>query len=240
MDNSLVEGQKNILPLMFRSHRLLTTYIYYSVSIIYLWLVWVIFFILWIQLPLELGLIAFVIIALPIVISPILYKNSKKTYSYIIKAKRTLEHTRDAIDMDQFATGISSYITLLFNILKPDEVREEGESVQESPVKLSSLRIKTASQSVVFVFLVVLVFQNFFIPEIVRLLEIGGILAVLANPVMVLMGFLLALMICGFVVIILWELTVRRWLRIYTGFQSWGEEIERMVRSDEGEGGLYE
>lgn len=230
----IIEGQKKILPLMRRSHRLLKFYIYYSVSILYLWLAWVLFFILWMQLPPELGLIAVVIIALPLIVAPILYKQMKQRYGYILEAQKVLDAIQEAVDSQQIASGAFRYMTLLLNIIKPDESegRDEG-----SQIRLRDLRSRLLSQLVVQTLMLYFIFVNFFIPEIISLMETGGLVAVLLNPIIVLMSVIIGIMLTGFVVFLLWELTVRRWLRLYQRIIEWGEEIERMVFSEDQEVG---
>ncbi len=219
---------------MRRSHRLLTLYIYYSALILYLWMGWVVFFILWMQLPLQLGLTALVVISIPVIIAPSLYKTMKQRYGYIIGARKVLDGIQVSVDSQQIASGIFRYITLLLNIIKPDESDVQTEGTQ---VRLRDLRSRLLSQLVVQTFMIYLIFLNFFIPQILLLLETGGIMAVLLDPVIVLMAAILAITITGIIVFLLWELTVRRWLKIYDRFLEWGEEIERMVFSKDPEAG---
>ncbi|MFW9920664.1 MAG: hypothetical protein ACFFED_13755, partial [Candidatus Thorarchaeota archaeon] len=230
----LVEGQKKILPLINRSHRLLTLFIYYSVSILYLWMGWVVFFILWMELPPTLGLVAAIVIAIPLLVTPLMYKQMKQRYGYILDAKNLLDTIQESIDSEQVASGILSYISLLLNIINPDESKEE---TVPSQVRLRDLRIRSISQLIFQMFMMYLIFQNFFIPEIILLIEAGGIIAVLLNPVMVLLSAILAITLTGLLVLILLEITVRRWLKIYQGFIEWGEELERMVFSKDHEAG---
>jgi hypothetical protein len=71
------------------------------------------------------------------------------------------------------------------------------------------------------------------------LLASGGIIAVLLNPVIMVLGLLVAITITGILLFFLWEIQVRRWMRAYEDFLSWGEDIERMVssRSNQEKGG---
>ncbi|MFW9978761.1 MAG: hypothetical protein ACFFEJ_11830 [Candidatus Thorarchaeota archaeon] len=234
INTRLVEGQKKILPLINRSHRLLTLFIYYSVSILYLWMGWVVFFILWMELPPTLGLVAAIVIAIPLLVTPLMYKQMKQRYGYILDAKNLLDTIQESIDSEQVASGILSYISLLLNIINPDESKEE---TVPSQVRLRDLRIRSISQLIFQMFMMYLIFQNFFIPEIILLIEAGGIIAVLLNPVMVLLSAILAITLTGLLVLILLEITVRRWLKIYQGFIEWGEELERMVFSKDYEAG---
>jgi len=228
INTRLVEEQKKILPLMYRSHRLLKLYIYYSTAIIYLWMGWVVLFILWMELPPSLGIIALIVVGIPILIAPIVYRQMKRRYGYIIDAKKTLDRIQDSLNSQQAATGIFNYISLLLSIIKPDESKLKD---MDKPITIRSFRINSISQIGFQILMIWLIFVNFFIPEILQLLETGGILAVLLNPVIVLMAIVLTITITGSAIFALWEFTVRKWLKIYQSFMTWGEDLERMVFS---------
>jgi hypothetical protein len=235
----LLEAQKQIVRAMLSSHRLLTAYIYYIFSIIYLWMGWVLLFILWMGLPPSPGLIATLLIAIPVVLAPFLYKQFRTRYGYLIQAKNTLVATSKAESAHQMSSGISSYITLLFQIIMPMEGRPDEESGARVRISLRQLRIQSGSSLVLQLFMQYLVLTNFLIPEIVSLLASGGIIAVLLNPVIMVLGLLVAITITGILLFFLWEIQVRRWMRAYEDFLSWGEDIERMVssRSNQEKGG---
>lgn len=234
-ESDLAESQRKILPLMFKSHRLLMAYVYYNLSIMYIWMGWVVLFILWMNLPLPLLSIAFVIIALPILIAPMQYRIMKKKYSHLIDAKQILLDMQKSVNASQVITGIAKYSTILFNIVSPNGETKGNGTVEQTKISIKRLRFDSVSTLAIQAFLVYLIFQNFFIPSIIELLEIGGLTAVLFNPVMMLMGIILALMIAGLMIFILWEIQVRRWAKIYHGFLAWGEEIEHMVFSQSNE-----
>lgn len=214
-------------------------YVYYNFSIIYLWMGWVLLFILWMEHPPSLGLIAVLLLTIPIAIAPMIYKQFRARYGYLIQAKKILAAIRGEVSTHQVSSSISSYITLLFQIIKPTKEKPDERTRARTGIKLRYLRIESGSALVFQPFLLYLTLTNFLIPEIVSLLESGGIIAVLLNPVIMVLGLLLAITSTGILLPVLWEFQVRRWLRIYEGFLSWGEDIERMVftPSNEGEGG---
>lgn len=171
------------------------------------------------------------IIALPVIMTPFLYKRFRLRYGYLLEARERLADMKRAEGTDQFSRGISSYIALLLHIVRPTEVQDDDVLQGQSRVKLRDLRIQSGSSLGLMLILMYLVLANFLIPEIIDLLETGGVVAVLLNPVIMVMGVLVAITITGIILYLLWEFQVRRWLRIYNGLISWGEEIERMTSS---------
>jgi hypothetical protein len=239
INERLVETQKRIVRAILRSHRLLTAYIYYMFSIIYLWMGWVLLFILWMQLPPSIGPIAVLLIAIPVVMTPFLYTRFRMSYGYLINAKNTLVAISRAESTHQISSSISSYITLLFQIIKPTKERPDEESRARAQINLRQLRIQSGSSLVLQLFMQYFVLTDFLIPKISSLFASGGIIAVLLNPVIMVLGLLLAITITGILLFFLWEIQVRRWMRTYEDFLSWGEDIERTVstQSDQGKGG---
>lgn len=231
-EGGLVASQRRILPLMFKSHRLLMAYIYYNLSIMYIWMGWVLLLFLWMDLPLPLLSIAFVIIALPILIAPMQYRIMKKNYSHLIDAKQILLDMQKTDNASQVIAGIAKYSTILFNVVSPNVETKGSSSAEHTKISIKRLRFNSVSKLAIQAFFVYLIFQSYFIPSIIELLEIGGLAAVLFNPVMMLMGIILAIMIVGLMIFVLWEIQVRRWVKIYHGFLAWGEEIERLIPSD--------
>lgn len=238
IDKRLLESQKKTLQAVTRSHRLLMAYIYYENSVIYLWMGWVILFILWMGVPPTVGAIALLIIALPVIMTPFLYKRFRLRYGYLLEARGWLADMKRAESPDQFSRGISSYIALLLYIVKPTE--GHADVLQgRAQVRLRDLRIQSGASLGLMLVMMYLVLSNFLVPEIINLLEIGGLVAVLLNPVIMVLGVLVAITVSGVVLYLLWEFQVRGWLRIYQGLLSWGEEIEHLAssQSSDDEGG---
>jgi hypothetical protein len=239
IDKRLVESQKKTLQAMTRSHRLLMAYIYYENAVIYLWMGWVILFILWMGVPPTVGAIALLVIVLPVIMTPFLYKRFRLRYGYLLEARERLADMMRAESPDQFSRGISSYIALLLHIVKPTEEQDDNVLQGRTRAKLRDLRTQSWASLGFMLVLMYLVLTNFLIPEIIELLETGGVVAVLLNPVIMVLGALVAITISGIILYLLWEFQVRRWLRICNGLISWGEEIERMtsLHSSDDEGG---
>lgn len=214
-------------------------YIYYQNLVIYLWMGWVILFILWMGAPPTMGAIALLIIALPVIMTPFLYKRFRLRYGYLLEARERLADMKRAESPGQFSRGISSYIALLLHIVRPAEGQDDDVLQGQSRVRLRDLRIQSGASLGFMLILMYLVLANFLIPEIIDLLETGGVVAVLLNPVIMVLGVLVVITISGIILYFLWEFQVRRWLRIYHGLISWGEEIERMTssHSSDDEGG---
>ncbi|MDF1539334.1 MAG: hypothetical protein P1Q69_10580 [Candidatus Thorarchaeota archaeon] len=217
MENTSIdflEIQKKILRLMFKSHRMLTAYIYANVFIIYGIMVWVGLFILWMGLPLELALIAFTIIAIPLLAAPIIYRHVKRTYPIIQDAGKVLESVRADLDNRHSATGLSTYITLLFKIIQTEKDESEEADIEQTRMALRKSRFNVLSEIILQGFLFTLAFVNFLIPEILLILEQSGIGGLLANPIIVVIGILLIILAIRWGIYIQWQLLVRRWLRI--------------------------
>ncbi len=216
---------------MFKSHRMLTAYIYANLFIIYGIMAWVGLFVLWMGLPTELALIALVIIAIPVLIAPFLYRYVKRTYPIIQDAKKVLERAREDLDNRRSATGLSTYIALLFKILQTEKDESEEAKIEQTRKALRRSRFNALSEIIFQGFLFTLVSANFLIPEIILILEQSGFGGLLVNPIIVVVGALFIIFVIRWGVFIRWQLLARRWLRIYQGFLEWGEELERMILS---------
>ncbi len=182
-------------------------------------------------MPPTVGAIALLIIALPVIMSPFLYKRFRLRYGYLLEARERLTDMRRAESPDQLSRGISSYIALLLHIIKPSEEQDDDVLQGQTRANLRDLRIQSGASLGFMLILMYFVLTEFLIPGIIKLLDAGGVVAVLLDPVIMVLGVLVAITVSGGLLYLLWEFQVRRWLRIYQGLLSWGEEIERMGSS---------
>lgn len=223
----LLVNQKQTIRLMRRSHMFLMAHIFGNVFSIYVIMLWVILVIWMMNLPFELISIAAILIIIPIIISPLQYKNTKNQFGLLQEAGRALYDAEVAVDARQIAQGLTSYIFLIFDILRPsegivDEFEEnEIEHVREN---LRSLTQKNIRDIIVQGCLVTALVVFFLIPEFQRVIAKGG---PLLFPFMFLC-FVVGLLTARWFIFLYWRLLIRRWLRFYEGFMAWGEELERM------------
>lgn len=229
-NHDLLTGQKKTLRLMRRSHRFLMGHIFGSVFGMYLIMLWVILFVIIAELTGSLLLIALIIIATPIVFIPIQYKDLKQKYGILQQAGQVLKDSEALVDSNQIVTGITSYVFLVFDILRPvepsDGVKEKNE-VEEVRKSLNETTRKVISEIAFQAFLIVLLLYNFLIPGLVAVLERGGP----ALLIFLFLGFIVVVLISRWFVFLYWRLLVRKWLRFYQGFIEWGEELERVFSS---------
>jgi len=242
ISNDLVNSQKQLIPLMRRSQRLLISHIYASVFSIYVVMLWVILFIALIQLPLQLLLIALAIIALSIAITPLQYKRTRQRFALLRQAGEVLEQAEIAVSEKQTAIGLTSYIFLLFDVIRPtdvEKVESDQNEVEQIRTHLRSLNLNTLIQMLFQGALIILLIIQFIIPGILSLLEAGGSLVILLT-IFLPLCFLVVLTVARWAVFVYWQILMRRWLRLYRGFMVWGEELERMYSSsgEESTGGL--
>jgi hypothetical protein len=209
-----------------------------SVFGIYLIMLWAILFVAIADLPLELLLIALVVISTPILIIRVQYTTLKEKYNILQQAGQALNDSERAIEARQPITGLTSYVFLVFDLLRPSEDEiENGEKneIEELRASLKETTKKVISEIIFQGIFLVLLFIQFLIPEFVRFLEQGGSFIVL----LVILGLIIAVLIARWIVFLYWRLLARRWLRFYQGFIEWGEELERLfpASSDERSGG---
>lgn len=223
----LLTGQKQTLRLMRRSHRFLMGHIFGSVFGMYLIMLWVILFVVITNLTGTLLLIAITIICTPIVIIPIQYKDLKQKYGILQQAGQILKESEAVVDSNQLVTGLTSYVFLVFDILRPadtgKETKEKNE-VEDLRRSLNETTRKIITEIVFQAFLLYLLLTNFLIPGLVVLLEQGGS----SFPIFLFLGFIVIVIISRWFVFLYWRLLVRKWLRFYQGFIEWGEELERI------------
>ena len=223
----LLTGQKQTLRLMRRSHRFLMGHIFGSVFGMYLIMLWVILFVVIANLTGTLLLIALAIICTPILIIPIQYKNLKQKYGILQQAGQILKESEAIIDSKQLVSGLTSYVFLVFDILRPVDTgkqTEEKNEVENLRNSLNETTRKIVTEIVFQAFLLYLLLTNFLIPGLVVLLEQGGIFL----PTFLFLGFIVIVLISRWFVFLYWRLLVRKWLRFYQGFMEWGEELERV------------
>ncbi|MGY5876143.1 MAG: hypothetical protein RTU30_10380 [Candidatus Thorarchaeota archaeon] len=223
----LLTRQRNILRVMRRSHRFLMGHIFSTVFGMYIVMLWVVLLIAMMGLPLELLTIAFVIILLPILIAPLQYRSAKERFGALQQAGAALKEIEDTLDEKHIASGLTSYIFLIFDVLRPadslDDVISENE-VENLRQHLANLTKKVLSeiifQGILYTFLIL----NFLIPEFISAIEEGGALLL---P-LVFLVIVLAILVARWFVFFYWRILVRRWIRFYQGFITWGEELERL------------
>ena len=215
---------------MRRSHRFLMGHIFGSAFGMYLIMLWVILFVVIANLTGTLLLIALVIIATPIVFIPIQYKDLKQKYGILQQAGQVLKESEVLVDSNQIVTGLTSYVFLVFDILRPadtsDDAKEKNE-IEEVRKSLKETTRKVISEIVFQIFLVALLLNNFLIPELIAALERGGP----SLLIFLFLGFIVMVLISRWIVFLYWRLLARRWLRFYQGFLEWGEELERVFSS---------
>lgn len=228
--HDLLTGQKQTLRLMRRSHRFLMGHIFGSVFGIYLIMLWVILFVVIADLTGTLLLIALVLIATPILIIPIQYKDLKQKYGILQQAGQVLKDSEALVDSNQLVTGLTSYVFLVFDILRPadtsDDTREKHE-IEEVRKSLKETTRKVISEIVFQAFLIVFLLYSFLIPGLIAALERGGP----SLLIILFLGFIVIVFISRWIVFLYWRLLVRKWLRFYQGFIEWGEELERVFSS---------
>lgn len=225
--HDLLTGQKETLRLMRRSHRFLMGHIFGAVFGMYLIMLWVILFVVIAGLTGTLLLIALVIIGIPIAVIPMAYKNLKQKFGILQQAGQVLKDSEGLIDSNQLVTGLTSYVFLVFDVLRPSEPVEdvsEKNEIEDIRKSLNETTRKVISEIIFQGFLLVLLLNNFLIPGLITYLEVGGS----ALLIFLVLGFIVIVLISRWFVFIYWRLLVRKWLRFYQGFMEWGEELERI------------
>jgi hypothetical protein len=196
----------------------------------YLIMLWVILFVIITGLTGTLLLIALVVIGTPILILPIQYKELKQKYGILLQAGQVLKESESLIDSNQLVTGLTSYVFLVFDILRPANTHDDAKEKNEVEEVRKSL--KATTRKIIFEiafqgFLLVYILNSFIIPELIDFLEQGGSFL----PMLLFLVFIVAVLIARWIVFLYWRLLARRWLRFYKGFMEWGEELERVFSS---------
>ncbi len=193
----------------------------------YIVMLWVVLLVAMMGLPLPLLSIAFVIIIIPILIAPLQYKSAKERFETLQQAGAALKEIEDILDETHVASGLASYIFLIFDVLRPVESQEDsdsGDEVENVRKHLSNLTTKVISEVIFQGVIYTILFVNFLIPEFISAIEEGG---ALLFP-MIFLGVILVILVARWFIFLYWRVLVRRWLRFYQGFIAWGEELERI------------
>jgi hypothetical protein len=182
------------------------------------------------NLPFELLSIAIVIIIIPILVAPRQYKTAQIRFGALQEAGAALKEIEDALDEGHIVSGLTSYIFLIFDVLRPADTLVDVNSQNDSEnlsKHLADLTKRVVSEvlfeGAMYTFLTV----NFLIPEFLSAIEQGGPLLI---P-LIFLGFIIAVLVARWFIFIYWRLLARRWLRFYHGFLAWGEDLEKLFSS---------
>ena len=215
---------------MRRSHRFLMGHIFGAVFGMYLIMLWVILFVVIAELTGVLLLIALMVIVAPLVFIPIQYKELKQKYGILQQAGQVLKDSESLVDSNQIVMGLTSYVFLIFDLLRPAETgydEKEQHEIEEVRKSLNETTRRVISEIIFQAFLIVLLLYNFLIPGLLVIIESGGP----ATLIFLFLGVIVLVLISRWIVFLYWRLLTRRWLRFYQGFMEWGEELERVFSS---------
>ncbi len=202
-------------------------HIFSTVFGMYILMLWVVLLVSMMGLPLELLSIALIVIIIPILIAPIQYRSAKDRFRTLQQAGAALREIEVTLEQTRIATGLTSYIFLIFDVLRPADARadvDSGNEVEALRDHISGLTSRVISEVIFQGFLYTLLIFNFLIPEFIIAIEEGGPLLI---PLIFLI-FILVILVARWFVFLYWRLLVRKWLRFYQGFIAWGEELERV------------
>jgi hypothetical protein len=193
----------------------------------YIVMLWVVLLIAMMDLPIELLSVAFIIIIIPIVTAPLQYRSAKERFGALQQAGVALKDIEEALEERQIVSGLTSYIFLIFDVLRPTDTRFDASSeneVEHLRKHMGDLTKKVVSEVIFQAILYTLLIVNFLIPEFISAIEQGS---PLVFPLVFLFVILVILMARWFI-FLYWRLLVRRWLKFYQSFLAWGEELERV------------
>jgi hypothetical protein len=223
-----IDVMAKTVQVMLRGHRFLTIYLHWNIILPFLFVGWVGTFLLWVQLPFGLLSIASMVLILPLLMLPVLYASVRKRLPLLKEAKGVLLEAKSALASHRTDLGLARYVTLLFAILQSRAAsRQEEPSFESMRASLKGSNRSLLGQVSFQVLLVAMIFNYFLIPEMLNVLQQGGVIALLLNPVLLLMLALVILMVLSWVVFLSWYQLSSRWLRMYGALQEWGAELER-------------
>ncbi|MHA2263504.1 MAG: hypothetical protein ACXAEN_14005, partial [Candidatus Thorarchaeota archaeon] len=221
-------SQRSILRVMRRSHRFLMGHIFATVFGVYIVMLWVVLLIAMMNLPFELLSIAAVIIIIPILIAPLQYKSAKERFGALRQAGDALNEIEDTLDKRRIASGLTSYIFLILDVIRPVDSRADlasKDDVEHLRKNLADLTRKVIIEVIFHGALYTYLIVSFLIPQFISAIEQGG---QLLFP-LVFLAVIIAILVARWFIFFYWRILVRRWLKFYQGFISWGEELERIV-----------
>ncbi len=232
--NGLLGSQKELLPRLYQSHRLLVLFFYATFLLIPIWFLWIVCFAaviaesyIW-----FLRIISPVLFCLPIVVISI-FPTVKAFVTYMRSAKRILDTARADVDSSRIAENFTTYMNLLFTVLQPSEAAPNSTSEKQKHIRgiIMTLKIFPLVARPVWV-IVILSFGSFFIryPHIIPLL--------LLTPLLPVLVFSMAL---GFVhvgLFIKWRHLISRWLNIYKALTDWQADLESTIQQSANDTGL--
>ncbi len=224
--NGLLSSQKELLPQLYRSHRLFVLNFFASILLAPLWILWVILFSAAIAESFEwfLRITTPVWITMPIIII-VLWFGWKSFFTYMQSAKRFLDNAKRDVNTSQAAEDFTTYINLLFPVLLPRETASPStkeEEQQRIHRIFRTLRIMPIIGVMVFAILF-FSFGSFFIrrPYVIPRL--------LLTPVIPFLWFNIGYVVVWFWMYFRWRKYIHRWLKLYEALITWQADLESTI-----------
>ena len=157
------------------------------------------------------------------------YRQIVPLYRFLRNGGAYLRAVEQATDRSEITGGITSYINLQLAALQPPNMFEDSQYKSLSD-GVRSLVQRLQWMPLIMVLVLAGVGMNFWLYS-------------LMSSVYYFSGYLVVLMGIGTVLIILsslnmvrWRRQIKRWLKIFTVLESWGESLEATVRDEQSQG----
>jgi hypothetical protein len=225
--NALIDSQRELLPRLYESHRLLVIHFFASFLMIPLWFLWVVFFSAVIAESFEWFLLITAPIWITLPFSVFLFWSRWKVFIvYMRSAKGFLDDAKKDINASKTAEDFTTYMNLLFPVLLPTKSPTSNTTMDEEQrihKIIRNLRILPVVE-VVILAIVIFSFGSFFIRHPYVLPQL------LTTSLIPFLLFNIVFMVIRFGIFLKWRQLISRWLNLYDALITWQADLESAIQ----------
>ena len=222
----LLGSQRELLPGLYLSHRLVVAHFFASLLMVPLWFLWVVFFAAAIAESFQWFLLitAPTWLAMPVVLFSF-WSGSKGLVAYLRYAKRFLNAAKTDVNASRTAEDFTTYMNLLFPVLVPTLATPKTPGQEQERVRrmVRFLRISPIVDVGVLI-IVIFSFVSFFIRRPYVLSQL------LLTPVIPYLWFNIAFWVVRIAIFLRWRQYIGRWARLYYALTTWQANLESAIQ----------
>lgn len=225
--DELIGSQRELLPGLHRSHRLVVAHFFASFLMVPFWFLWVIFFAAAIAESFQWFLVitAPTWLAMPAVLFSF-WSGGKALVVYLRYAKRFLNSAETDINASRTAENFTTYMNLLFPVLVPTQPAT-GKTPTQEHQRIRRIVWFLRISPIVDVGLLIIVtfsFVSFFIRRPYVLSQL------LLTPIIPYLWFNIAFWVVRIAIFLRWRQCIGRWARLYYALTTWQANLESAIQ----------
>ena len=223
--SDLVDDQKELVSNLEREHRLFVAQFIGSMMIVPMICIWSFAFIFAVQPEFDRFLIELAMIGVPFFSFFVMIWIKGQTYRMYFGAMREyLDYTKKAVNTGQGDVDLTTYVNLMFSVIRPDVPLSEEEPAEQLKQVRQSIQILTYMPVVE-----IIVFASVFVTMSVLFITMGPVVQnnPIASALIISFYVIMAVTVIRCVIFLQWRKLVTRWLKIYSALVMWRQDLEQ-------------